>query len=151
MDSEKIITNYETYAITKQGLIHDLRTGRYHEGHYHFGYRHINLTNPNGIINKAIHRLVAEAFIPNLENKSEVDHINRKKDDNRVENLRWVTDLEQVNNRGDFKNNKLGMKYIHKDKNRYKVQITRNYQKIYNKRFDTLEEAIEARNLIIKD
>lgn len=38
-----------------------------------------------------VHVLVAETFIDNPENLKEVDHINRNKDDNRVENLRWIT------------------------------------------------------------
>lgn len=44
------------------------------------------------------HRLVAEAFIPNPDNKPFIDHINRDRQDNRVENLQWVTKSENMRN-----------------------------------------------------
>lgn len=47
---------------------------------------------------KYLHKIVAELFIPNPENKSQVDHIDTNKLNNSIENLRWVTPKENMNN-----------------------------------------------------
>ena len=49
-------------------------------------------------VNASIHRLVAEAFIPNPNNYKEIDHINNIGTDNRVTNLRWCTHQENMRN-----------------------------------------------------
>lgn len=45
-----------------------------------------------------VHRMVAELFLPNPDHKPFIDHINTNRLDNRVENLRWVTQTENMGN-----------------------------------------------------
>ena len=63
-----------------------------------WGYLQVLLSKNNKQKLCLIHRLVAEVFIPNPENKPHIDHINTDKKDNRVENLRWATRSENMNN-----------------------------------------------------
>ena len=58
------------------------------------GYMQVELKKDNKRYLKLIHCLVAEAFIPNPENKPQVNHINGKKSDNMVGNLEWCTNIE---------------------------------------------------------
>lgn len=60
------------------------------------GYCQYTLTKDKVLYRFLAHRLVALAFIPNLENKPCVNHINGIKNDNRVENLEWVTPSENI-------------------------------------------------------
>ena len=56
------------------------------------GYRRLKVNGRK----QYVHRVIAEAFIPNPLNLPEVDHINEIKTDNRVENLRWVTTSQNM-------------------------------------------------------
>ena len=58
------------------------------------GYKHIMYNRKTYIV----HRLIAEAFLQNPDNKPTVDHINRNRADNWIYNLRWATSQEQREN-----------------------------------------------------
>lgn len=62
------------------------------------GYIKVNLSKDGKPSTKYIHRLVAEAYIPNEEGLPYIDHINRNRADNRIENLRWVTASQNSRN-----------------------------------------------------
>ena len=61
------------------------------------GYRRVMLSRDARGRLTMVHRIVAEAFIENTNNKPFIDHINGIRDDNRVENLHWVTRVENMN------------------------------------------------------
>lgn len=63
-----------------------------------YGYLIVELRKNKKPKSFLVHRLVAITFIPNSENKPEVDHINADKTNNSVNNLRWVTAKENVRN-----------------------------------------------------
>ena len=120
----KIIPDtYEKYSVSNLGRVRrnehytDVRPDNYHfnwrKHHYkekilnpylnYDGYKIVGLQmSENKVMRKAVHTLVAQAFIPNPHNFPCVNHKNEKRDDNRVDNLEWCT-IEYNNKYGTRK------------------------------------------------
>lgn len=91
-----ILPNGDTtqYSISNSGVVRNDNSGKILKTNFSKGYERLNLTH-NGKQNQYfVHRLVAIAFIPNPENKPEVNHINGVKSCNYVFNLEWVDRCE---------------------------------------------------------
>lgn len=96
----KRIEGFEDYIITKDAKVYSVKYGRLQQMATYYaknGYEMIKLCKNNVTTSKLIHRLVALAFIPNPENKEEIDHINADIKDNTYTNLRWATRKENMN------------------------------------------------------
>ena len=107
------IINYPNYLIYRDGRVWNKKYKRFIKEKTHkCGYKRIGLSKDNKQKFFSIHRLVGIHYIPNLENKPTIDHINRDPSDNRVENLRWATRLEQQENTGMKKHNTSGHRGI---------------------------------------
>lgn len=104
------VNGFDGYFVSTEGKVYStLGRGNRHMGTY-TDFRELNpryLPNGYGRVymketitgkrrDRYIHRLVAEAFIPNPENKPCVNHINTNRADNRIENLEWVTYKENT-------------------------------------------------------
>ena len=61
------------------------------------GYESVLLVKDGRRYHKSVHRLVAMTFIPNPENKEQVNHLDENKRNNHVENLEWATAKENIN------------------------------------------------------
>ena len=100
------IEGFENYAISTHGRVQRLTPGpKTYPGliktiyvNKTTGYTHTKVSGSEGKRSMAIHRLVATTFIPNPEGHKEIDHIDRNKTNNRVDNLRWVTRRENMAN-----------------------------------------------------
>jgi predicted DNA-binding ArsR family transcriptional regulator len=94
MEIWKDIKDYEgLYQVSNFGRVMGLKRNKILKPRINFGYQIINLWKNNVCKTYRVNRLVAETFIPNPENKPEVNHLNGK-DDNRAISLEWCTSIE---------------------------------------------------------
>jgi hypothetical protein len=111
------------------------------------GYMQITLTMNSKRVQHYPHRLVATAFLPNPDNLRDVDHINRDKTDNRVENLRWATHSDNCMNKVCRVESKSKEKNIYaRADGMFIVKKMVNGKRLYLGIYDNLEDAIAARD-----
>ena len=140
----KCVEGFEAYEVSSLGKVRrdgNIRRG----GKNRKGYEMVDLWK-NGIqTSKAVHRIVAETFIPNEHSKPCVDHISRDILDNRVENLRWVTYSENNLNKTLHDSDTYGISW-NKEQLMYHVRIRQNNKQTYIGRTKTVEDAKSLRD-----
>jgi hypothetical protein len=114
-----------------------------------YGYIKVLLCN-NKKTTKYIHIIVAEAFLNYKPEKGKicVDHINKIKIDNRLENLQIITPRENITR---AKNNNTKTTGVYKVRNKFRAIISHKYKSYHLGYFDTIEDAKKAYNNKLKE
>lgn len=138
------VKNYPNYLIHKNGTIEKIKghkKGIMKMNPNHDGYLRLGLTNESGQKKFYVHRLLAQHYIRNPNNYTEVDHIDINPLNNDISNLRWCDHSTNTMNRRIFKNNKSGFKNISQRKDNGSWKVFYFKHKIH-KTFKTKIEAI---------
>ena len=90
------IEESDDYIINQDGVIFNLLTGCYITTGYVKTYPRVNLVLDGVRVTRAIHRLLAQVFIPKVEGKEFINHKNGVKADYRLDNLEWCTRSENM-------------------------------------------------------
>ena len=138
------IEGYENYLIYEDGRVFSKKRNIFLKpSPDKDGYLIVGLWKDGKEKTFRIHRLIALHYIPNPHNYPCIDHKDRNRKNNSINNLRWVTHIMNNQNKGVRKDNKLGIKNISKCQNvGYEFQKTVD-GKTHGKWFKTLEEAIK--------
>ena len=132
MEIWKTIKGFENYEVSNLGNVKSKQPNKKEKilkfRVSKFGYYRVMLSGAKAFL---VHRLVALAFIPNNENKPEVNHVNSNKNDNTVENLEWSTRSENINH-----------SYLN-GRGKKQKRIIRSDGKIYN----SIKEASQDNNV----
>ena len=141
------VEGYEEYFITTFGRVWSVKSARWMKITKLKKYIQIGLYKNGKVTQCYIHRLIAIAFIPNPDGKLCVDHIDEDKQNNNIDNLRWVSNQENSFNTKIRCTNTSGVKGVCFKKNHQKWEalITINGKQTHLGYFNTIEEATYAR------
>tara|TARA_R110002020_G_scaffold54174_1_gene151287 strand:- start:7536 stop:8012 length:477 start_codon:yes stop_codon:yes gene_type:complete len=145
MDDFKKINNYNNYYINKIGQVKNINTNRILKTRPNSsGYLMIDLCNKGKRQTITIHKLVLNTFVEKKNlNFNQIDHINKNKHDNRLENLRYID--SSGNNRNKKLRNKHGYIGVYKRNNKFCSNIRKEHGKrVYLGIYDTAQEAGQA-------
>jgi len=99
LEEWKLIPEFPEYSVSSQGRLKNTKKDNIRIPDINSkGYDRLRLVRNGKIIRKFVHRLVAEVFIPNPDNKPMVDHIDGNSKNNCLSNLRWATRSENMLN-----------------------------------------------------
>jgi hypothetical protein len=140
------IDDYENYEISTHGRVKNNISGKIIKNSLSKTYYKVNLYKNKQLKTVDVHKLVCCAFVENINNYPQIDHIDRNPLNNNFENLRWCSPSQNQKNKNQLCNNTSGIKGVRfiPDRNKWSACWTEN--KIRKmKRFDSKDEAINYR------